>query len=436
MSTLRIPGQLKPTRRVDDGPFAAYVRTTRAAIPALAHVDLEPTAEDLALVSALAYESDDLADTLAEAILDAPHLAGQLQHGLAHGIASLRDPPQVLREYLDYYENIPAWADYHALAQSVIGPDAMRMESARLPLTRIIGARVCLDAVALAAGFYVGANYPAVGQSLVATGTVTQSNRRIIQTARWAEDTFETPGSLARFGAGIQSSAMVRLAHAFARRQIEASGQWDEDYYGKPISSFDNMVFLSGLLLLPDVVVASGARVDPRWIELRRLQTRTVQYLLGAPRRLVEMPSEQMVRFFVMVVGHLDESPHTARAVVEAVRNSDYFRPTATAGQKASREATLLIANMFVRKTWGNAMADRIGLPRTWMTLPVPWLAHAFFDWGPPLLMRVAKPVGSLLARNPHWTGGSRRLPSRKGARYEGTAGVFRAKDRPTDASR
>lgn len=401
------------------------VLTTRSAIPALAQVDLEPTIADLDLVSTLAYESDDLADALADAIMRDRTIADQLTQGLAQGIASLRDPPQVLVDYLDYYENIPEWADYAMLAKQMLGPDSPRMESSRLPLTRMPGARVLLDAVALGSGFYVGANYPAVGQSLVATGTVTTSNRRVVQTARWAEETFETPNSLARFGVGIQSSAKVRLAHAFARRQVHASGHWDEDYYGKPISSFDNMVFLSGLLLLPDIVVASGAPVDRRWIELRRLQTRMVQYLLGAPRRLVTMPSDQMVRFFVMVVGHLDESPETARAVVESIRDGKHFRPTRNRQQHVERVMTLLIANMFVRRTWGNAMADRIGLPRWWMAMPVPWMTRIFFGWRPRMLKHIAKPYGRLLARSGASLRAIQASTTNTGVHYEGTAGVF-----------
>jgi len=420
-SGLRLPGQFKPDRRVEDGPFAAYVATVRRAIPAMRKIDLEPTAEDLQLVSTLAYETDDLADALAAAILVDPTLAAQLDRGLADGIASLDEPPQVLVDYLDYYENIPDWADYEKLAGAHVGPEASGGDGAQLAAARSPIARVLLEAIALGSGFYIGANYPAVGQSLRATGTITNGNARVLQTARWAQDTFATPGALARFGIGIQSSAKVRLAHAFARRQIEAWGEWDEDYYGTPISSFDNMVFLSGLLMLPDVAVALGTPADSPSVELSRLQTRSVQYLLGAPRRLVEMPTDRIRRFFVLVVGHLDESPETARPVVESIRTG--YRPAVGLRQRLSRAMTLLVANMFVRRAWGNGMADRIGLERFWWGLPVPWLSHVFFQWGP----RAAKP-GLRLARVLSRLGlRSRRpvLPPEERRNYEGTAGVF-----------
>jgi hypothetical protein len=412
----RIPGQFNPRRSIEDGPFATYVRTTQRAVPALRTMDLEPNDEDLKLVSALAYETDALADALALAIRHEPPLAAQLEKGLAEGIATLTDPPDVLVKYLDYYENIPAWADYGSLAARAIGPDWQDFEDARVPLTRIPTVRVFLDAVALASGFYVGANYPAVGQSLLATGAVEKGNSRIVQTARWAEETFETPGSLARFGVGIQSSAKVRLAHAFARQQIAEWGRWDEDYYGKPISAFDNMVFLSALLLLPDIVTASGAPVDPRWIELRRVQTRTVQYLLGAPQRLVTMPDDQMKRFFVVVVGHLEQSPDTARAVTHAIRHSPHFRPVASLRDRIQKTMTLLVANMFVRQTWGNTMANAIGLETRWMGVPMRWLSRMFFRWIP----RMLRPFIGLAARM-----GRRTRVLDDGTTYRGSAGNF-----------
>ncbi len=386
---LRIPGQFKPDRPIADGPFGPWAEAVLRQSDHITRQRLEATPDDLKLVSRLAYQRDKLGDDLAELLLSDRSVGRQFEQGLVQGIDSLDKPPAALVAFLEYYENIPDWAYLPELKEFLASSTRVGATAARYAMPDF-----ALDGLAMATGFFVGANYPAVGQALVATGSVAAGTSRMQQTMNYVEDLVDIRGFLP-FGKAIQSSAKVRLAHAFARRQIEKSGLWDKDYYGEIISEFDNMIFMSGLTLVPDL--PAYARLSDRSKQAMKLQTKGMQYLLGAPRELVEMPIEENQRFFAMVVSHLDDSPHTARQVVKAFRENDYFRPTDTVQGQVSRELSFLTANMITRIGWGNAMADSIGLERRFMGLDLAAIADRINH--PPDIVRILAPLASEIGK-------------------------------------
>lgn len=293
-----------------------------------------------------------------------------------------------------------------------------------------------LDGVAMAAGFFVGANYPAVGQSIVATGSVASGSSRMKQTMQYVDDMVNV-NDFEQFGKAVQSNAKVRLAHAIARKQIERSGLWDREYYGEIISDFDTMIFLSGITLQKDLL--KDAELSERAIESMRIQAKAMQYLLGAPKEIVTMQLQDNKRFFVIVVAHLDDSPETARKVVQAFRDNEYFRPTKTLKEKLSREMAFLTANLVTRVSWGNVMADSIGLDKKMFGLPLESIANVMSEPPQalmkliPMLIGFNKKLNKLRKAIPNFrsrdeSAYQEKSPEVSLSPYKGSYGVFKSK--------
>lgn len=356
----RIPAQFKAERAIEDGAFFPWVSLAMKWVPSLTKKDLEPTDADLKLISTLAYQSDDLGNALADEILKNGLVANQLEQGLVKGWERLENPSPVLVEYLKYYEALPAYLGSIGLSDE-LNIVNKKGEVGNVP--HVIG-----DGVAMSVGFFVGANYPAVGKSIVSTGSVASGSTRMIQTLKFVEDVYQ-PHAFELYGVGVQACAKVRLAHAFARKQIARKNDWDENYYGVPISEFDNMIFLSGIFM--SVVLRGQAR--SKVIEAK---VRGMQYGLGAPKALLDLSTMETFRFFNMCLAHLDDSPETARQVVSNFHDNEYFRETNTLQGKLNREISLQLANLTSRVLYGNTMADDIGLGRWYRGVYLPWLAN------------------------------------------------------------
>ncbi len=361
-----LPRQFKPERPIEDGPFYPWVKLAMRWFPDLKRSDLDPNEADLELISRLAYQNDELANQLAAEIMKNGLLANELEKGLSKGLASLENPPQILADYLAYYEALPEFLErYQTKNKKNKNQKSKQNQSSTMAINDV--PVVLGDAVAMSVGFFVGANYPAVGKSIVSTGSVASGSNRMVQTLNFVGDVYGAT-AFELFGSGIQACAKVRLAHAFARMQIERKGDWDTSYYGLPISEFDNMIFLSGVFA--SVVLRSGG--DASLIESR---VRGIQYGLGAPKELLELNAAETFRFFNMCLAHLDDSPETAREVVKNFYENEYFRPTDTLKGKINRELSLELANLLSRVLFGNKMADDIGLGRWYRNIYLPWVA-------------------------------------------------------------
>ncbi len=424
---LRLPGQFKPERTLDEAPFRHWVRWMLSLVPSLSEEDLIPTPKDLEMISKLAYSVDDLGNKLAAEIVKNPNVARQLEKGLAEGIESLEAPSPVLAEFLQYYENIP---DFRGPETGKKAKSSAAVDLFDTPwFLEFIG-----EGIGLSIGFFVGANYPAVGRSIVSTGSVARGPSRMIQTLKFGYD-IGKPGAFRKFGPGVQACAKVRLAHAFARMQIaRGKYEWDEDYYGLPISEFDNMIFLSGMFAMSNVF-GGALKIDNSAI------FRSTQYGLAAPKPLMEFSPQEMLRFFVMVLAHLDDSPETAREVVHAFYNNRHYKPERTIQDKLIKELTFLVANFYTRFSYGNTMADDIGLDRHPWGLPLPQAAAVLNAAAPAVLRlfeapqfkqvlspmaRLSAPMGRMMKYIPRsqereQTGGR----SKRGG-YTGSFGAFK----------
>lgn len=365
----KLPGQFKPDRAISDGPWSAYVTNALARQSSLTIDDLTPTQKDIELISNLAFTRDDLADNLATLIFENRQLAHQLEKGLAEGIASLENPPQALVDFLDYYENMPDWTYMKELQKRMETVEGKKFLNAeRAPAQKNAFMKALEEGARLTAGFFVGAYYPAVGQSIVITGSVAKGSNRVIQTFKFFDDTSDVRDFMP-FGKAIQAGAKVRLGHAFARKQIERTGKWDKDYYGEIISNFDNMLFASGIILGVNATQSGYFKkygVDPG---------KAMTYFLGAPEELLQLDQEEIYRFFLMCVSHLDGSPDTAKQVYQSFRSNEHYKAEKSLEEKFYKELTYFFANLMTRIIWGNRIAAEIGMEKYFYGLPLEPLA-------------------------------------------------------------
>lgn len=416
----KIPGQFNLHRPIEQGAFYPWVQLMCKWIRFISEEDLKPSNADLALISKLAYQTDDLANNMADALMRDHSLAGQLEEGLAYGIDHLDNPTGVLREFLQFYEDLPEKINLKQSKGSGYHPPRFIENSSAF--------RIFSDGMAMSVGFFIGANYPAVGKSLVTTGSVANGSLRMKQTLKFFEDV-SRPNAFEKHGIGVQACAKVRLAHAFARRQIVKKGVWDENYHGVPISEFDNMIFLSGLFM-SSMMQTTG---KDSFAEKR---VRGIQYGLGAPNELLDLSAREISRFFVMCLAHLDDSPETALQVVKNFHENDYFRPTNTAREKFNREFSLTVANVASRVLYGDAMADSIGLSPWYRGAYLPLIAGssrmlttiAMHQQQPllKLFYAIYKPIYKLAAHNNPGNSASSSVSNKAASKYQGSFGMFK----------
>lgn len=362
---LRLPGQFRADRPINEGPWRTYVKRALARQSNITLDDLTPTQSDLELISKLAFSRDKLADNLATLIFEDRTVAQQLEQGLVEGIASLDNPPKALVDFLDYYENMPDWTYMKTLQQKMATREGQKFLYAKRKAPGKNAFMLALEEGAkLTTGFFVGAYYPAVGQSIVLTGSVANGSARANQTLKFFNDTSDVRDFMPH-GKAVQAGAKVRLAHAFARKQIERTGAWDKAYYGEIISNFDNMIFASGIILGVNAIQSEAFKkygVDPG---------KAVTYFLGAPKELLQLDQIEIYRFFLMCVSHLDGSPDTASKVYAAFRRNEHYRPISTLDDKFYKELTYFFSNLMTRIIWGNEIATDIKMEKYFFGIPM-----------------------------------------------------------------
>lgn len=166
--------------------------------------------------------ADPLADAVAADLGALPPGAGMamFRTAIADGIDAVPDAPASLRDFFAEVDTEPAWLD-HARLDRAAGHLVRHMASYGI----VLGA----------ASLTAGAMNSTAGMPLVMTGRYTsQAAVRSLEVGSWME-TILTPGGLRRGGAGFATTLRVRMIHAFVRRHLLDSGDWDSASWGAPI---------------------------------------------------------------------------------------------------------------------------------------------------------------------------------------------------------
>jgi len=167
-----------------------------------------------------------VADALADAVVAdfadlAPGDGMTMFHtALGCGIDTVADAPDSLRALFANVDHEPSWLDHDRLDRAA-GHLVRHMASYGIVLA--------------AASLTAGAMNATAGMPLVMTGRYTsQAAVRSIEVGTWLEGIL-VPGGLRRDGAGFAMTLRVRMIHAFVRRHLLASGDWDSAAWGAPI---------------------------------------------------------------------------------------------------------------------------------------------------------------------------------------------------------
>ncbi|MFD4673365.1 oxygenase MpaB family protein [Lentzea sp. NPDC058450] len=168
-------------------------------------------------------------DPPADAVIDEIHERGRhvrvaFNQGIAHGLASLTDPPPAVAALLHHVETTPEYVD-----------DAL-LDEGSLPFFTKPAA---VTAVSLSAGALVRTyQSPSISTVLDMTGRLVEgAPRRLQETGKWLNAAM-LPGSMRRGEPGYVGTLQVRLLHAAMRRLARTRG-YDEAAFGAPINQVD-----------------------------------------------------------------------------------------------------------------------------------------------------------------------------------------------------
>ena len=212
-------------------------------------------------------------DTLVEWMSEYPDARRLFRQAVEHGVDSIPDAPQPLRDFFRVVETDPTWLNRDLLAEGVDFIQRVGMS----------GPYVLRD-LALMGGYLLSG----FNQALVMTGALNKdASLRIAETGQWWIECTEQ-GGLERSGAGFRSTLHVRLVHAMVRRGLSRSPKWKADEWGLPVNQIDMVatylgfcvIMLGGLRLLGIPVTARESKavmhlwayagwlmgVDERWL--------------------------------------------------------------------------------------------------------------------------------------------------------------------------
>lgn len=211
-------------------------------------------------------------------------LINMLQQALQHGIESVEDAPQELKDFIGSMEEVPDWIDMDLVEQGA--------RYSRINLSSAVP-------FAIRGAFLNTFSNTYSGLPMVVTGTL--ANESVVKRIQETSSFFTTatlPGSLTRFGPGFNAAAMVRLMHSTVRfHLIRDKEKWDYKTYGIPIPQIDQMP--AGTMTTFNFALRASKikreNFTPREraiVELERYQC----YLLGLPKELLPATPREVLK--------------------------------------------------------------------------------------------------------------------------------------------
>ena len=290
--------------------------------------------------------ADDAVESLAAADQRTAHRL--IQAGMDRDESAFAAAPEPLREFFAQLEAPPAWFDASA---TYAGCRAFHAYS-DLFIPAFFVVTLQNAATLISKAFYT-------------TGRVTtgQGPRRIQQNTRHFIEIM-LPGALDRDGEGWKLSARIRLVHAQVRRLVRASGKWDEDTYGVPISAA-HMGLASANFSATMLAQASrlGARLDADARASFMQIWRCASLIIGTPEALLFEGDEAKTAHLHKIAticepppGH--ESSVIANTLVESV--------PLIAGIESERKRRNMALHVYrvSRALLGDDLADALEFPK------------------------------------------------------------------------
>ncbi|MFI9507860.1 oxygenase MpaB family protein [Nocardia sp. NPDC052566] len=272
---------------------------------------------------------------------------------LAHGIDSMPDAPQPLRDYFRMVENPPSWVDWN-----------------RITLGEQIFQRTGLDGVYMARDvpFLGGFVASGINRTLMLTNTgksgATGGGQRFAETLQWALDVMSEDG-MRPGGKGFRSTLHVRLIHTFVRRHVGNLPEWSAQEWGVPVNQTDMAVTMLGALFAPAVTgMMMGIVFTPRELDAIAHLTRYTGWLMGIEEQYLPnsfLDATKRLYHYLAALAVPDEtSAQLARPMAEDPLTWHYstFAPIR---RKIARAQHLSISTAFL----GRGRMRQLGLPAT-----------------------------------------------------------------------
>lgn len=188
--------------------------------------DPSPTREEYSDLVAALWQGDAPMDLLLDWMHEyGPREARKLyEQAVEHGIASIKDAPQPLRDFFARVERTPSWVDHQLIEDGV----------SFIHRTGLAGPYVLRDFALMGGYLLSGFNH-----ALVITGALNRgAGQRIAETGKWWIDCTEH-GGMDRFGAGFKTTLRVRMVHGMVRRHLPTRPEWDNNEWGLPVNQTD-----------------------------------------------------------------------------------------------------------------------------------------------------------------------------------------------------
>jgi hypothetical protein len=261
----------------------------------------------------------------------------------------------------------PAWVDVSLARAGAVA--FWRVGAPTLFLTLTYGA--------LASGYQSAA----LVRPLAATGRLERmAARRLSETTRWAL-CVTAPGGMGVGAEGWEACVRVRLVHALVRRHLNASGEWDREAWGEPISGADGFATaIGGFLVVPLRCMRDlGVRFSPAEEEAVTHLWRWVAYVMGVPEHLLPVSAsdarERVELALATDSGPNADSPRLMHALLYHGLALERILPGPAVAPV--RMAAGQVTGGFARRWLGGDMADRLDVPGSQLARLVPLLRPA-----------------------------------------------------------
>ncbi len=268
----------------------------------------------------------------------------------------LADAPEVVRKFFRSIAQEPDWVDHEALMPGV----RMFHRNSKLVLGGMVGGT-------LIEGFSTN-----IAKSFFITGRLRdQGVRRLQQNNRHMVEIF-MPGGLDRHGDGWKLSVRIRLVHAQVRRLLNASGDWDTEAWGTPLSAahvgFAITAFSARLL---KHLKSLGAKFNEVEREGFMNVWRYSGYLMGIPESILYEDEADALELFKIGVMCEPEPGFESVAMANSLVNSAPLVIGIT--DPAARQQLVKYVYGVSRALIGKPMAKSLGYPdgMTFGTLPL-----------------------------------------------------------------
>ncbi len=362
IESLEVPASGVPTEfRYWDRVGKRKFQRGRALARRVARFDPQPDDEYVRSFAESYYEADPVCERFVGDVYDElGQVAGRrmLDQALEHGIDSVKDAPDSMRDLFAEFEQDPEWLDWE---QVELGARVFRRW----------GTSIFSFATTSTLEMY---SESSIAKPLSLTGGYTgeRAHKRQLETVRFWIDVSD-PGGLRPGRRGRATAMRVRVMHVFIRRRLVKHPEWDLAAWGVPISVADATLTLMGGSVVPGLALWSlGHQTTIREIEATMHFWRYVGHLLGVQPAWYPEDFKQGVRLmYAAIVKRAYSAGADGEELVESYLPAFAPKPGSSALKRLRDELNYRIQVGYTRYWSAPGTYRRHRMPAPW-----PWALH------------------------------------------------------------